>query len=188
MATMFFIYLSCDAVAQAAKSRQDRKFLRQLLRDASSRGDKAEGTSNNHQQQTNEEALDRQPPEGVSSRPSSGSDGELVSPPSTRAAITARAEMDGNLDAAKLSPVDDRNPSAVGEVLSSGADTAGGVIRRDLPTVAGVVVGKAADSDAEIPVRIERQNDRESSTSSIEELRQELGKAEYKDMPHGQGR
>lgn len=175
-------------MAQAAKSRQDRKFLRQLLRDAKNRGDKVEGTSNNHQQPNNEKALDRQPPEGVSSRPSSGSDGELVSPPSTRAAIATRAEMGGNLDAARLSPVDDRKPSAVGEVLGSGADTAGGVVRGDLPAAAGVVVGKAADGDAEVPVRIERENDRESSTSSIEELRQELGKAEYKDMPHGQGR
>lgn len=181
----------CDAVAQAMKSRQDRKFLRQLLRDTSdtiSREDKAEGASNDHQQQDNEKALNRQPPEGRASKPSSRSDGEIARPSSTRAAIAEPAETGDNLDVARPSPVDDRYPSTVGEVLGSGVEPAGNFVRRDLPTAAGVVIGKAPCSDAEIPVGVERQKDRENSTSSIEELKQELGKAEYKDMPHGQGR
>lgn len=180
--------IHCDAVAQAMKSRQDRKFLRQLLGDTSDtsrREDKAEGTTISHQQQDNEKTLDRQPPEGVSSNPSGGGDGELASPSFTRAAAVALAETGGNLHVTRPSPVEDRHPSAVGEPLGSGVETAGDFVCKDVPAAAGAAVGKAADGDAAVPGGVERKNDRENSTSSIEELRQELGRAECKDMPHG---
>ena len=175
-------------MAQAVKSRQDRKFLRQLLRDTSSREDEAEGTGNDHRQQGYEKALDSQPPEAVASKPSSGRDGELTSPSSARATIVVPAEIRGNLDVAKLSPVDDRNPSAGREVLGSGTETAGEVVWDNLSNVAGVMVGKAADTDAKVSVGIERPIGREDSI--IAEWRQELDKEEhdeYEEILHGQG-
>lgn len=174
------------AVAQAVKSRQDRKFLRQLLRDTSTGEEKAEETANYHPHQDNENVVDRKPPGGVASKPLSCSNGELASPPSARAAIvapSAPSEIAGNLDAARGSPVQDRNHSAAGAGLCRETETAGKTVCEDVPAAAGagVVVGKAADSDAEVP---QRQNGPEISTR-MEELRQELRKAEHKDPPYG---
>ena len=89
---------------------------------------------------------------------------------------------------AKLSPVDDRNPSAGREVLGSGTETAGEVVWDNLSNVAGVMVGKAADTDAKVSVAIERPIGREDSI--IAEWRQELDKEEhdeYEEILHGQG-
>ncbi|CAM9266582.1 unnamed protein product [Laminaria digitata] len=173
-------------LAQAVKSRQDRKFLRQLLRDTSTGEEKAEETANYHPHQDNEKVLDRKPPGGVASKTLSCSNGELASPPSARAAIiapSAPSEIAGNLDAVRGSPVHDRNHSAAGAGLCRETETAGKTVCEDVPAAAGagVVVGKAADSDAEVP---QRQNGPERSTR-MEELRQELRKAEHKDPPYG---
>lgn len=178
--------IPCDAVAQAVKSRQDRKFLRELLRDASTGKDKPEEAARHHQHQHGQKTQGRQSPEGaVSSKSPSGSDGELARPPSARAAIAAPSGMGGNLDAARIPPVDASNPAAVGVVLGRGTETVAEVVCGDFPTAAGMVMGKPADSNATGHVGVERGSGRKPS--SIEGLRQELRTAECKDMPYSEG-